>query len=193
VSYRVCFCFGPGPLTHHNRASGKTSLVGVVSWGEGCAIAGKPGVYARITKVMCWLSQHVDDYTRNCNPAFNQDVCEGVNVDFPVDDTAENPWPECPWPLDYLGDGLCDDNYNNAKCGFDNGDCCLDSELFYCSTCLCYDNIQTGLTSKSVFILLADLLCRFNSANHVFKKKIQIFFREMFFSIWGMPAKFLGV
>ena len=37
-----------GPLVaQDNITNGRYALIGVVSWGRGCALAGYPGVYAR--------------------------------------------------------------------------------------------------------------------------------------------------
>ena len=37
-----------------------------------------------------------------------------------------------------IGDGYCDDENNNAGCGFDGGDCCgSDVKTAYCSVCQC--------------------------------------------------------
>lgn len=44
-----------GPLVL--KQNGITSLVGIVSWGEGCAEAGKYGVYSRISKALSWISR----------------------------------------------------------------------------------------------------------------------------------------
>ena len=46
-----------GPLTYNE--GGRTYITGVVSWGVGCAQAGKPGVYARVTKAMDFINQEL--------------------------------------------------------------------------------------------------------------------------------------
>merc|ERR1719504_606037 len=42
-----------GPLIA--AENGRQALIGVVSWGYGCAAAGYPGVYARLTEKMSWI------------------------------------------------------------------------------------------------------------------------------------------
>ena len=45
-----------GPLTFEEN--GRTDLVGVVSFGIGCARSTHYGVYARITSVLPWIYEH---------------------------------------------------------------------------------------------------------------------------------------
>ena len=49
--------FIAGPLTY--TTGGRTYVVGIVSWGEGCARPGKPGVYARVTTAMQFINQEL--------------------------------------------------------------------------------------------------------------------------------------
>ncbi|MFO0596419.1 MAG: trypsin-like serine protease [Myxococcaceae bacterium] len=46
-----------GPLFVGSGSSAK--LVGVVSWGEGCAVAGKPGMYARVASFQSWIASKI--------------------------------------------------------------------------------------------------------------------------------------
>lgn len=47
-----------GPLACED--SSRWKLVGTTSWGIGCAIRNKPGVYTRITHSLHWIRQHME-------------------------------------------------------------------------------------------------------------------------------------
>ena len=54
-----------GPLV--TEIDGRYTLIGVVSWGFGCALPDYPGVYARMTKVLDWV-EDITSGVETCYP-----------------------------------------------------------------------------------------------------------------------------
>lgn len=46
-----------GPLIKFDTKNGKPLLIGVVSWGYGCAEPYFPGVYSRISSIRSWIEE----------------------------------------------------------------------------------------------------------------------------------------
>jgi len=60
-----------GPLVTAKGGSGQTpgenyELIGVVSWGEGCALPEYPGVYARVTSELAWIKDYLSQGGQSC-------------------------------------------------------------------------------------------------------------------------------
>ncbi|KAJ8941051.1 hypothetical protein NQ314_010504 [Rhamnusium bicolor] len=49
-----------GPLIT-KKPDSRYELIGVVSWGNGCARPGYPGVYTRVTRYLEWILENSND------------------------------------------------------------------------------------------------------------------------------------
>lgn len=47
-----------GPMTYNNN--GKFEIVGITSWGRGCATPGETGVYARVSAQLKWIRENTE-------------------------------------------------------------------------------------------------------------------------------------
>ncbi|XP_053973135.1 transmembrane protease serine 9-like [Hylaeus volcanicus] len=55
----ACFGDSGGPL-HVKGTYGHLEVVGIISWGRGCARPNLPGIYTKLTNYLGWLKDHLD-------------------------------------------------------------------------------------------------------------------------------------
>ncbi|XP_032386277.1 transmembrane protease serine 3 [Etheostoma spectabile] len=60
-----------GPLAYEDSSGWK--LVGATSWGNGCALRNKPGVYTRITQALSWIRQQMEREEAPNSPTLSKD------------------------------------------------------------------------------------------------------------------------
>jgi len=116
-----------GPFVCNDN--GNAVIAGVVSWGNGCALADYPGVYARTTSALSWIQNSMGSCSGTPSPPSPS----------PSPPSPSPPSNGCGSPQ-WKGDGYCDDENNNDGCDYDGGDCCGDDvNTTYCSACQCLD------------------------------------------------------
>ncbi|XP_063629952.1 transmembrane protease serine 9-like [Cydia splendana] len=70
-----------GPLITEN-SDHVYELIGIVSWGYGCARLGYPGVYTRVTKYLDWIRDNTDDACYCRDQQKQQTVCNVIGTKF---------------------------------------------------------------------------------------------------------------
>jgi len=145
-----------GPFICNNN--GKAVLAGVVSWGRGCAKPKYPGVYSRVTHVLDWIKENMENHQdqgcgspewatdewcddQNNNPDCNYDGGACCFNDFAgwQQYCEDCDCIECQ-PQSWVGDNVCDDELNTKNCKYDGGDCCGDNvNTSACTDCLCLE------------------------------------------------------
>ena len=48
-----------GPLTIENKKTGRSVLIGIVSWGDKCGAKNKYGVYTKVPNFVNWINNHI--------------------------------------------------------------------------------------------------------------------------------------
>jgi len=92
-----------GPLFVESNQRGQFLQAGVVSWGQGCAQPNFPGVYARVSTFIDWMSQETSGSVGGGAPSdsvqtgllsanFTVD-CEGLSCDFSASSSTAGAWP----------------------------------------------------------------------------------------------------
>merc|ERR1712038_471074 len=94
-----------GPFVCNDN--GKAVVAGVVSWGNGCALADYPGVYARTTHVLEWIKNSMGSCSGTPSPPSPS----------PSPPSPSPPSNGCGSPQ-WKGDGYCDDENNNDGCDY---------------------------------------------------------------------------
>jgi len=130
-----------GPLVVRNVEDTEWLLVGITSWGLGCAQSGKPGVYTKVSNYINWIDSNTDgcieaNISTACDASIENPGCtdeEACNYDSSaVTNTGcvytTNPLYDCSGDCvnNADGDGLCDeedncpDNTNTSQSDSDN-------------------------------------------------------------------------
>jgi len=95
-----------GPLTWRDP-QGKWNVIGVVSWGYGCADSRFPGVYAEVFKVVDWVKSN--------SQAGGNEQCNGGSPTNPTPSSCQDVWPN--WLCVSLNRiGLCVKDWVKNRC-----------------------------------------------------------------------------
>ena len=107
-----------------------------------------------------------------CGPDIYTDYCvECICYESSISSSGTTPTPfttsgsgatnegGCESSAVFLGNGFCEDEYNNEGCQFDGGDCCGSNvNTSECKKCQCLDPAGGGSSGKEIFQNYSSLL-----------------------------------
>jgi len=129
-----------GPI--FRKLNGVTTQVGIVSFGQGCALPDSSGVYARLSGVSSWLKTQICNRSSEPKPLYCEDVEPSPLPPAPTSAPEYQPTPDCvDSPGWYDGDGPeydCEWYASNNGCEDGGGDCCRnDGKTANEACCVC--------------------------------------------------------
>uniref|UniRef100_A0A4W3JHG5 Acrosin-like n=1 Tax=Callorhinchus milii TaxID=7868 RepID=A0A4W3JHG5_CALMI len=68
-----------GPLSCRHKHTERFYLVGLVSWGQGCAERFRPGVYTRTSNYINWINKKTSRFSAS-DPEQEPEVCDGAGL-----------------------------------------------------------------------------------------------------------------
>ena len=80
-----------GPIVVANNEGTGSLLAGVVSWGNGCAIQGFPGVYARVSQYNSWINEKTNGACCESVSGETEEPAEPTEPTEPEDNGEETP------------------------------------------------------------------------------------------------------
>lgn len=129
-----------GPLFEYCD-DGSVVLVGIVSWGYGCADEGAPGVYTRVSAFVDFVEDAMNDSVGG-----GDDDSDGMGTTDcgGTDYSGYETW---------LGDGICDDGENGIdfacdEFSCDGGDCDCEGGNATCDDS-CYADLESGISENA--------------------------------------------
>lgn len=79
MDYKIDTCEGDsgGPIILKDK-DGEDVLVGITSWGYGCAVKGYPGIYSSTAKALPWIYETICAYTKEPDAQKKSYWCNGI-------------------------------------------------------------------------------------------------------------------
>jgi len=111
-----------GPLVIRGDSHTEDVLVGIVSWGYGCARPTYPGVYTRVSKGHDWISEYVSFGSGSKYPSLEPSAQPVNPTTLPTDESGPSDDASEPVPSEDTENGSGSDDYYPSEDYYPSGD-----------------------------------------------------------------------